>query len=177
MIRNQNDMWMGRRGNRYIPVTGTIVSMQKRAFEGSGYGGCFRMITVEDVNGGITNFFVTPDTYVVDFETLQEGMAVTVFYDGDLPAPLIYPPQFLATVAALAKEGRMAAVAYFDHNLLAEDRSLQLNFSPETEVLTNNNQTFLGNPGGHVLVVLYSRTTRSIPPQTSPEKIIVLCGQ
>lgn len=177
MIRNQNEMWAGRRRNRYVPVTGRIVAVQKRAFEGRGYGGCSRMITVESGDGEITNFWVTPETYVVDFTTLQEGMNVTVFYDSDLPAPLIYPPQFLAAVAALSEEGRMIAVSYFDHSLLAEDKSLQLNFSPETEVLTDNNQTFLGNPGGHVLVVLYSRTTRSIPPQTSPERIIVLCGQ
>jgi len=44
-------------------------------------------------------------------------------------------------------------------------------------VVTTNNQTFMGNPGNHTLVVLYSQTTRSIPAQTTPEKIIVLCGQ
>ena len=49
--------------------------------------------------------------------------------------------------------------------------------TPSTTVVTQNNQTYLGNPGGHTLVVLYSQTTRSIPPQTTPDKIIVLCGQ
>lgn len=161
----------------YLSVTGTIPGMQKMAFQGTGYGGCSRMITVEDENGGITNFFITPDTYVAGFETLYEGMPVTVFYNGNLPAPLIYPPQFIAAVVVPTVEGQTAAVGYFDHSLLAADQSLQLNFSPQTEVLTSNNQTFLGNPGGHVLLVLYSWTTRSIPPQTSPEKIIVLCGQ
>ncbi len=174
---NQNFTWMGGQRAAYLSVAGVITGMQKMSVNGTGYGGCSRMITVEDGSGGITNFFLTPQTYVAGFQTLYEGMAVMVFYNGNLPAPMIYPPQFVAAVVVPAAEGRMAAVGYFDHSLLAGDGSLQLNFSPDTEVLTSNNQTFLGNPGGHVLLVLYSRTTRSIPPQTSPEKIIVLCGQ
>ena len=71
----------------------------------------------------------------------------------------------------------MVTVAYFNNMLTASDQSLKLNLSPATEVVTRNNQTFYGNPGGNTLVVLYSSTTRSIPPQTSPDKIIVMCGQ
>ena len=52
-----------------------------------------------------------------------------------------------------------------------------MNLSNATEVVTRNNQTFYGNPGGNTLVVLYSATTRSVPPQTTPDKVIVLCGQ
>lgn len=166
-------------GNRrpvYLSVTGTIIQMQMVSANGSGYGGCTQMITVEDEEGGITNFYVTGDTYVVGFETLYESMPVTVFYNGNLPAPLIYPPQFMAAVVAPQVQGQMVTVAYFNNMLMASDQSLKLNLSPATEVVTRNNQTFQGNPGGNTLVVLYSMTTRSIPPQTTPEKIIVLCG-
>lgn len=135
------------------------------------------MITVEDENGVITNFFINPSTYVVGYETLYEGLPVTVFYNGNLPAPMIYPPQYMAAVVAVQMEGQMVAVGYFDQNLLAADQSLQLNLDANTEVVTVNNQLFLGNPGGHTLVVLYNQTTRSIPPQTTPEKIVVLCGR
>lgn len=160
----------------YLPVTGTITQMQMISANGSGYGGCTQMITVEDAEGGITNFYVNSDTYVVGFETLYESMPVTVFYNGNLPAPLIYPPQFMAAVVAPQVQGQMVAVAYFNNVLMASDQSLKLNLSPATEVVTRNNQTYQGNPGGNTLVVLYSATTRSIPPQTTPEKIIVLCG-
>ena len=143
---------------------------------GSGYGGCTQLITVEDEEGGITNFFMNANTYVVNFETLYESMPVTVFYSGNQAAPLIYPPQFVAAVVAPQVEGQMVTVAYFNNVLTASDQSLKLNLSPATEVVTRNNQTFYGNPGGNTLVVLYSSTTRSVPPQTSPDKIIVMCG-
>lgn len=160
----------------YLSVTGTITQMQMVSGNGSGYGGCTQMITVEDEEGGITNFYVNGDTYVVGYETLYESMPVTVFYNGNLPAPLIYPPQFMAAVVAPRVQGQMVAVAYFNNVLMASDQSLKLNLSPATEVVTRNNQTYRGNPGGNTLVVLYSATTRSIPPQTTPDKIIVLCG-
>lgn len=160
----------------YLSVTGTITQMQMVSANGSGYGGCTQMITVEDEEGGITNFYVNGDTYVVGYETLYESMPVTVFYNGNLPAPLIYPPQFMAAVVAPQIQGQMVAVAYFNNVLMASDQSLKLNLSPATEVVTRNNQTYRGNPGGNTLVVLYSATTRSIPPQTTPDKVIVLCG-
>lgn len=134
------------------------------------------MITVEDEEGGITNFYVNGDTYVVGFETLYESMPVTVFYNGNLPAPMIYPPQFFAMAVAPQVQGQSVTVAYFNNVLMASDQSLKLNLSPATEVVTRNNQTFRGNPGGNTLIVLYGAVTRSIPPQTTPDKIIVLCG-
>ena len=178
MESNMNCFW-GSNNRRavYIPVSGTITQMQRMAVNGNGYGGCTKMITVEDENGVITNFFINPSTYVVGYETLYEGLPVTVFYNGNLPAPMIYPPQYRAAVVAVQVEGQVVGVGYFDQNLLAADQSLQLNLDANTEVVTANNQLFLGNPGGHTLVVLYNQTTRSIPPQTTPEKIVVLCGR
>ena len=71
----------------------------------------------------------------------------------------------------------MVFLGYFNNLLMSSDQSLKLNLAPTTQVMTTNNQTYMGNPGNHTLVVLYSQTTRSIPAQTTPEKIIVLCGQ
>lgn len=161
----------------YMSVAGVITQMQMMSANGSGYGGCTQMITVEDEEGRITNFFVNSNTYVVGFETLYESMPVTVFYSGNQAAPLIYPPQFVAAVVAPQTDGQMVTVAYFNNMLMAADQSLKLNLSNATEVVTRNNQTFYGNPGGNTLVVLYSATTRSVPPQTTPDKVIVLCGQ
>lgn len=159
----------------YLSVTGTITGIMPAMSRG--YGDCAQMVTVENEEGGITNFFVSSATCIVDFVPLVEGMAVTVFYNGNLPAPLIYPPQFVAAVVAPEVEGRQVFVGYFNRNLMGENQSLKLNLSLETEIVTCNNQMFTGRPGGHTLVALYSFTTRSIPPQTTPEKIIVLCGQ
>lgn len=166
--------FMGGRRPVYLSVSGKITRMTPAASRG--YGDCARMITVEDKEGGITNFFISNATCIVDFATLYSGMPVTVFYNGNLPAPLIYPPQFVAAVVAAQVSGRQIYVGYFDQNLTAADQSLKLNLSQSTKLITCNNQVFEGRPGGHVLVVLYSFTTRSIPPQTTPEKVIVLCG-
>lgn len=166
--------FMGGRRPVYLSVSGTIIQMLPAASRG--YGDCTRMISVEDKEGGITNFLIGNATCIVDFVTLYAGMSVTVYYNGNLPAPLIYPPQFLAAVVVPQVSGRQVHVGYFDQNLMAADQSLKLNLSRDTELLTCNHQVFDGRPGGHVLVVIYSFTTRSIPPQTTPEKIIVLCG-
>lgn len=174
MPANFNYFGNGRRPV-YESVSGTITQMMSAVSRG--YGACTQMFTVEDEEGGITNFFLDSTTCIVDFIPLAEGMQVQVFYNGNLPAPLIYPPQFMAAVVAPQAEGRQVFVGYFNQNLVAADQSLKLNLSAGTEVVTCNNQIFAGRPGGHTLVVLYDFTTRSIPPQTSPEKIIVLCGQ
>ena len=42
------------------------------------------------------------------------------------------------------------------------------------EVRTTNNQYFQGNPAGHNLVVVYENSTRSIPAQTTPKRVVVL---
>ncbi|MDY3022040.1 MAG: hypothetical protein SOS50_07710 [Oliverpabstia sp.] len=64
---------------------------------------------------------------------------------------------------------------YFDRNLLAGDGSLQLNIGRNTEITTLNGQSFPCSPGNRSLLVYYTATTRSIPPQTTPQRIIVLC--
>ena len=141
------------------------------------YDACAQMLTVENEAGNTVNFLFNPDTFVVDYATLYETMPVTVFYNGNAAAPLIYPPQYVAAVIAPQQEGQMVFVGYFNNLLMSSDQSLKLNLAPTTQVMTTNNQTYMGNPGNHTLVVLYSQSTRSIPAQTTPEKIIVLCGQ
>ena len=59
----------------------------------------------------------------------------------------------------------------------ASDGSLQLNIAGGTVIKTLNGQNITCNLGGHMLLVYYTVTTRSIPPQTTPRKIIVLCSE
>ena len=161
----------------FMSFTGVITHMEVAGGDRGRYDACDQMITVENEAGNTVNFFVSADTFVVDYATMYESMTVTVFYNGNAAAPLIYPPQYVAAVVAPQQEGQMVFVGYFNNLLMSSDQSLKLNLAPTTQVVTTNNQTFMGNPGNHTLVVLYSQTTRSIPAQTTPEKIIVLCGQ
>ena len=137
--------------------------------------GCMMYMTIEDMDGNTVNFLVSPSTYVVDFDTLSVGMNATFWYDANAPMPLIYPPQYNAVVVAQTKNGRMVNVGFYNSSLVNEDQTLQLNLDSSVELRTTNNQFFQGNPGNRDLAVIYENSTRSIPAQTTPRRVIVLC--
>ena len=159
---------------KYIYVEGMITQIQSS--HGIGYGSCTQVMTVEDVEGGISNFLIHGTTCIADQEQLYEGMMVTVFYQSDQMAAMVYPPLFTAVAIVPSMENRRAYLGYFNQNLVSEDQNLQLNIGPATKIVTCNHQRYAGNPASHLLLVLYSQVTKSIPPQTTPEKIIVMCG-
>lgn len=136
---------------------------------------CMLMIGVQTQEQGRVNFVLTPETYVVDFETLETGMEGIFWHRLDVPVPLIYPPQHQAVVAARDRNDRSIDVAHYDEALLNDTNTLQLNLDRSVKVRTVNNQVYQGNPGGKDLVVVYNRSTRSIPAQTTPSEIVVLC--
>ncbi len=171
-LRNRNDL----QRPSFYPVEGTVVSIDPFA---RGFGGsdCQMFVTVEDNDGNTVNFVVSPSTYVVDFVSIREGMKGTFYYRTDAPVPLIYPPQYSAVVVVPeSRNGQFVTVGYFNDSLINEEQTLMLNLNSRVKVLTTNNQRFLGSPANHSLVVFYETSTRSIPAQTTPEKIVVLCG-
>lgn len=151
-----------------VPETGVIVNMTR------GNDCCSQMISLQTENG-IVNFNVTPATEVVDSRQLRPGMRVTAYYDSSLPVPLIFPPQYTAQLLVVLERNEQVMLNFFNRNLLARDRSLQLNIGRNTTVETLNGQRFTCGPGNRFLLVFYSATTRSIPPQTTPRRVIVLC--
>lgn len=161
--------------SRFGSVTGTIVEMTPGRVGGNRANGCIIFVTLEDMSGNTVLFLITPSTYVVDFETLSVGMLCTFWYDADAPMPLIYPPQYNAVAAAQEKNSRMVCVGYFNSSLVNDEQTLQLNMDGSVEVRTTNNQYFQGNPADHKLVVTYGHSTRSIPAQTTPQRVVVLC--
>jgi len=141
-----------------VPVNGVIQSVTE--FNNN----CCMLMTAVRNSDGITNFVVSPDTYVIGEVRLRAWMNVTAFYDAALPVPLIFPPQYQTVYAGV-----------FDDNLEALDGSLKLNIGRSTQIVTSNGQPFNCPLSGQTLIVYYSATTRSIPPQTTPRKIIVIC--
>lgn len=154
-----------------IPVTGIVQNISQTPGNC-----CVQMITFNTPNG-INNFMLSPNTVVIGNTQLRIGMPATAFYDGSRPVPLIYPPQFQAEIIAPMRGDETIALNFFDRNLTAADNSLRLNIARNTEILTLNGQRYSCPPGGNYLLVYYSITTRSIPPQTTPRRIIVLCNQ
>ena len=163
------------RRNCFGSVTGTIVDMVPTRIGNRRANGCMIFVTLEDKDGNTVNFVMTPSTYVVDFETLSVGMMCTFWYAADAPMPLIYPPQYNAVVAAQEKNGRMIDVSYYNMTMVNEEQTLQLNMDGSVDVRTTNNQYFQGSPSNHNLVVIYDNSTRSIPAQTTPRLVVVLC--
>lgn len=155
---------------------GTITMINDFWTNASGEGlGCYKLISVQNEYGDLVNFVVSPSTYFVDHVTLSVGDRVTGFYDGNAPVPLIFPPQYRALVMARDTSYQNVKVDYFNSQLVSSDNTLKLNIGPYTEILLENNQLFTNNPTNRNLIVVYGPTTRSIPAQTTPYKIIVMC--
>ncbi len=161
--------------SQYLRVSGRIKSIEPVGYGSQQAYGCMMLMGVEGENENYVNFMVTPATFVLDYVQLQVGMNAVFYYRADAPAPLIFPPQFSAVVVVPEQEGRFVYVGNFDEELISADASLQLNMGDAVEVVTTNNQKFLGNLVNKDLVVSYTNSTRSIPAQITPEKVVVLC--
>lgn len=155
----------------YLSVTGIIQSISNMSEN------CCNLMATIITENGIVNMVVTPDTYVVNNLRLRRGMSVIAFYDADAPAILIFPPQYRALIISQKSQQETVTVQRFDEDLVSYDNSLQLNIGANTMVTTTNGQPFTCNLGNRRLMVFYSNTTRSIPPQTTPRRVIVLCDE
>lgn len=152
-----------------VPVTGVIVNIMR------GGDCCSQMLSLRTENG-VVNFIIGMNTVIIDSRQLRQGMRIAAFYDSTFPAPLIFPPQYQAQIITVIGRDERIMLDYFDEDLTAADGSLELNISAGTVIKTINGQNITCNLGDHMLLVFYTTTTRSIPPQTTPRKIIVLCS-
>ena len=107
MDTNFNQFFGMRQRPVFMSFTGVITHMEVAGGNMGNYDACAQMLTVENEAGNTVNFLFNPDTFVVDYATLYETMPVTVFYNGNAAAPLIYPPQYVAAVIAPQQEGQM----------------------------------------------------------------------
>lgn len=156
---------------------GTVVEIEDLSGLGTGRrSGCYKRFTVTNEVGETVNFVVKPDTYFVDHSQVSVGMDVTGFYDANVPTILIYPPQYDAVVMAVDIPGQSVKVDWFGWNLVSWDQTLKLNISEDTELLLMNDQPFNGTLGNRSLIVVYGPSTRSIPAQTTPDQVIVMCN-
>lgn len=152
-----------------VPVIGTIISVTNMREEC-----CNTQISIMTANG-VVNAVINTETVVIDSQRMRVGMYVVVFYDETLPVPLIFPPRYQAVLVSALRQNQEIMLNFFNGQLLSEDGMLRLNVGNQTNVTTVNGQRFQCNTGNRVLLVYYTVTTRSIPPQTTPERIVVFC--
>jgi hypothetical protein len=93
----------------------------------------------------------------------------------DVPVPLIFPPQYRAVIMVKDTPYQNVKVDYFNSQLESSDGKLKLNIAPSTQIVLRNGQAFTRYPSNRNLIVVYGPTTKSIPAQTTPYKIIVVC--
>ena len=161
---------------RFQPFHGMITMITDFLVDETGEGvGCYKLMSVEDGHGSLVNFVVSPNTYFVDHVMVAVGDMVTGFYDSMAPTPLIFPPQFRALVMARDNQYQNVEVDFFNSQLVNSDNTLRLNIGLSTQIVLENGQAFTRSPTNRNLIVVYGPTTRSIPAQTTPYKIIVMC--
>lgn len=158
----------------YLSITGIITRIQPAAGASNSQYGCTLNISVRSFKQGDVNFTLNGDTYVVDNTTLRPGDQVTIFYDGNAPVPLIYPPQYKAVVIALST-CRQYYLGEFYNNFISTDGFLQLNGTSALNTFLPNGQIYSGVLPGKTVLVEYTASTRSIPAQTTPDRVIVFC--
>ncbi|WP_343209322.1 hypothetical protein [Anaerolentibacter hominis] len=152
----------------YLPIYGLVQSI-------SPYNDCCSIQVLLQTDNGPITIIVSPETYVVDSVRLVPGLYIFAFFDAHMPVPLIYPPQYQAIITGTLNREEQVMIGYFDQTLTASDASLKLNLPSSVDIVTTNGQSFACDPGDHDLIVYYGAATKSIPPQTTPSKIIVLC--
>ena len=142
-------------------------------------------VRVESADGDIAVFIVTADSCDITGVRPAVGDKFTGYYDLSLPMLMIWPPQYQAVAFHINLDDKYTVkVARFDVNsdggngqLLSDDGELVIHVGEDTVLLQANGEDFIGGAeelAGRALVVLYTVSTRSMPPQTTPEMIFVL---
>lgn len=154
---------------KYLMATGVVKEVKDYHADKNA-----KFISVVDENGAPSNIIVATDTYIVDNAEINEGTQVIYFYDATKPMIMIYPPQIKADVIAVMDDSRIIKVDIFNQDLVSHDYSLKLNISEDTEIILSDGTLYQGELAHHKLAVIYDLSTKSIPAQTNPKKVIVL---
>lgn len=133
-----------------------------------------KFVLLESSDSKEVNMIITKDTYIVNGDTLAEGASVTGYYDANAPVIMIYPPQYNAEVLVVESREQLVKVDVFDKDLISSDNFLKLNLSETTEIVTKDGTAYKGELADKKLAVIYRTSSKSIPSQTTPIKVVVL---
>ena len=122
-------------------------------------------------------FFNGTNAETVKRESFQVGQKIDAFYDKNKPMLLIYPARITPDLLVAHEKEKLnfVKVAKFDQDLTSLDRELQLNISKETEIRNEKGEVLTQEDlEGKELVVFYNSSTKSVPAQTVPTKIVAV---
>lgn len=146
--------------------------------------------TTTDVNNkddqnNTVNLKITDDTLVYDnlgnkkaLSDLTDGSKITVFTGSYEPTPLILPVQYTANVIIINgdKEGNVNADTYLadEEGYTNAANTLNIAAADDTKIVDKNEKEYKGDLDKNDLIIFYGASTKSIPAQTTPTKVVVL---
>lgn len=136
------------------------------------------------------NYTITDKTIVLGFangdvksvKDIKKGDKITVYSNAYAPAPLIMPPQYQADVIVVEDADATINSIDVDTYVKGEDEmlvnisnTLALNIAEDTEIVDREGKKADAKElDKKDLAVIYSASTKSIPAQTTPIKVVVL---
>lgn len=138
----------------------------------------------EDQNNTV-NLKITDDTLVYDnlgnkkaLSDLTDGSKITVFTGSYEPTPLILPVQYTANVIIINgdQEGNVNADTYLadEEGYTNAANTLNIAAADDTKIVDKDEKEYKGDLDKNDLIVFYGASTKSIPAQTTPTKVVVL---
>lgn len=164
----------------YIEFTGKITKIDKE-------DGRFSILAENDLENAMDKLVahLSGDVVLLDEETmdfismedLQEGMEVSIYYEKDTMMMLSYPGQLSPNVVVVKSENKDVNIKIdkFDKELVSDDNGLKLNLNDQVELVDlKGNKIEKEDLANKDLVVFYTVSTRSIPAQTTPQKVVAI---
>lgn len=146
--------------------------------------------TTTDVNNkddqnNTVNLKITDDTLVYDnlgnkkaLSDLTDGTKITVFTGSYEPTPLILPVQYTANVIIINgdQEGNVNVDTYLadEEGYTNVANTLNIAAADDTKIVDKDEKEYKGDLNKNDLIVFYGASTKSIPAQTTPTKVVVL---
>ncbi len=146
--------------------------------------------TTTDVNNkddqnNTVNLKITDDTLVYDnlgnkkaLSDLTDGSKITVFTGSYEPTPLILPVQYTANVIIINgdQEGNVNIDTYLadEEGYTNAANTLKIATADDTKIVDKDEKEYKGDLDKNDLIVFYGVSTKSIPAQTTPTKVVVL---
>ncbi len=165
-LTNLSSLLQDKRQERYVSFTGVVKEIAVSEKN--------KTLKLEAANGTPAYFIISNDTYIINNAEITKGSTVIGFYDANRPMIMIYPPRYSVDVVGIVNEGENIKVDRFDKNLISSDGMLKLNLAKETEIILQDGASFEGELANKKLVVIYGPSTKSIPAQATPTKVVVL---
>lgn len=141
-----------------------------------------KLFTIQNIDNQQTVFLTDHQSFIfansgkqITSADIKMEDTLTGYVDPRKPVILIYPPQYYPELLVVTDTTQMGevAVGFFDENFVNDELSLKLNISDETKLIDQFGELLtIDDLAGKQLAVFYTVTTRSIPAQTTPSKII-----